>query len=323
MVQLKRANAKPSSGSPFEPVEPTPQEWAELTWLAEEGPPSIARRAQVVLLWTRGETVHEIARRFQVHRSTVRRWIQRFAGKRIPGLTRDCGARPRRARVESNVRDAIIRIAVSSPKTVGEPFDSWSLRRLQRHVLGRGLVKHLSVEGLRQLLRGVPLPCELWQRKRTQPLVLSSEQRAILEQIIASAKPEVGRRAHIVLARANGLQEAEIAAAVAVAPSSVRYWLRRFRVHGVLGIQAPRKPPRPTRFTPEIRRKILAVASSPPADWGVPRDHWSLRSLRAALVQRAVVKNISIQHLRRILCAAGLQLAVQAFAHERPRQATA
>ncbi len=311
MAQRRSANQRPTksfAASRLEPLELTLEERAELNWIAQESPQNIARRAQAVLLWARGATLGQIAGDLQVHRSTVRRWIHRFTQRRIAGLGPEDAGR-RRSLVDSNIRDAIVRIAMSHPRSLGEPFDNWSLRRLQSHVLRRGLVKHLSVESVRQVLRGVPLPSDLWQRKRTSPLTLSAEQRAALEQLVERAKPEVGRRARIVLARANGLQEAEIAAAVGMSPSSVRYWLRRFRLQGLIGIQAPRKPMRPTRFTPEIRRNILSLASRGPAECGVPRHQWSLRTLRSVLVQRGVVNDISIQHLRRILGEAGLQVA--------------
>lgn len=310
MVQRRRVEQKLGSGSMSNlvPLNLTPHERAELNWLAQEVPGAIARRARVILLWARGESISAIAQRLKVHRSTVRRWVQRFVHERIAGLARDeRGVGRHQQRIESNVRDAIVRAALSHPAALGESFETWSLRKLQQHIMRRGLVKHLSVEGLRQILRGVPLPPELWRRERALPLRLTAEQRASLEQLLGSAKPDVARRARIVLARANGLQEAEIAAAVCVAPSSVRYWLRRFRVHGVLGIQAPRKPMKPTRFTPEIRRNILAVANTSPAECGLHRPQWSLRSLRAVLMQRGIVHSISIQHLRRILGQAGVQ----------------
>ncbi|GIW45571.1 MAG: hypothetical protein KatS3mg077_2853 [Candidatus Binatia bacterium] len=290
-------------------------EAAELHWLGQEGSPSLSRRARVVLLRARGESLSAIARQVGVSRVTVRRWLRRFVETRLAGL-HDASSRAGTRRVTGSVRDAIIRIAMSPPSAAGEPFAGWSLRKLQLHILRRGLVKHISVEGLRQILRGTPLPREFWQRKRSAPLQLTPEQRAGLEHLVAHAPTEVARRARIVLARANGLDEAEIAAAVGMGRSSVRHWLRRFRNRGLLGLQAPRRPMRPLRFTPEVRRNILALASRSPAEFGFARPYWSLRSLRTALLQRAIVRDISIQHLRRILVEGGVQLG------GRPRSAT-
>ncbi|MCX8073126.1 MAG: helix-turn-helix domain-containing protein [Candidatus Binatia bacterium] len=307
MVQRKAARRRLQPSERIGRPELSAEELGNLLWLAQESPAPVARRAQVVLLWAKGWSLNALAQQFQIDRSTARRWVRRFVHLGLAGLAHSALGKRRQPKVGSNVRDAIVRIAMNHPRVVGEPFDLWSLRKLQQHILRRGLVKQLSVEGLRQLLRGIPLPADFWQRNRSAPLRLSAEQRAALEQLLTSAKPEVARRARLVLGRANGLSELEIASAVGIAPSSVRYWLRRFRVHGVLGVQAPRRPMRPATFTPEIRRSILAVTTRSPGEFGVSRPQWSLRSLRLVLLQRGVVKSISVQHLRRILFEAGIQ----------------
>lgn len=250
-----------------------------------------------------------------VDRSTVRRWVTRFQQQRVQGLMHAATGKSKRSRFGDSIRDAIVRLAMASPHNAGEEFDTWSLRRLRAHVIRRGLVRDISVEGLRQLVRGVPLPSEFWRRKRPQPLRLSAEDRAGLEQLLAVGRPEAARRARLILARANGLHKSEIAAAVGVGLSTVRHWLRRFRKHGILGLQTQRKPIQPSIFTPEVRRKILLVAAALPRDYGLARPHWSLRTLRTVLMQRNVVRNISIQHLRRIVSEAGVDLRAPAIPH--------
>jgi hypothetical protein len=51
-----------------------------------------------------------------------------------------------------------------------------------------------------------------------------------------------------------------------------------------------------------------------PQQLGSVGTHWSLRALQAALVRQRVVKQISIQHLRRILVEGGVSLRRHATA---------
>jgi DNA-binding NarL/FixJ family response regulator len=46
----------------------------------------LARRAKIILLRADGLALSEIARRLAVGRRIVRKWLQRFLNKRIPGL---------------------------------------------------------------------------------------------------------------------------------------------------------------------------------------------------------------------------------------------
>jgi hypothetical protein len=46
----------------------------------------LARRAKIVLLRADGLALSEIARRLGMGRRIVRKWLQRFLNKRIPGL---------------------------------------------------------------------------------------------------------------------------------------------------------------------------------------------------------------------------------------------
>lgn len=293
-----QSRAKANRGSRFAL---TAEERAELDWIAAEGSGSHSRRARMILLRAEGRPFSQIARQLGADRATVRRWVRRFEQRRLAGLAHASAGKARKRRLDAAVRDAIVRIAVHSPRDVGEAFEHWSLRRLQAHVLRRGIVGQISVEGLRQLLQGVPLPPELWQRSQAASLTLTPQARAGLEQLAQEGKPEAAKRARIVLARASGLSEAEVAAGFGVGRLAVRRWVRRFRQHGVLGLQTQRRGHGPSVFTTEVRKAILQVAETSPRQFGVEREQWSLRTLRAALVKTGIVKSISVQHLRRIL----------------------
>lgn len=281
---------------------------AELHWVASEGSPSLSRHARIILARQEGRSLSDIAQVLDVDRATVRRWLRRFDRYGLRGLVHASTGRSRKRRFGDSVRDAVARLAMAAPPAPNNGKGAWSLRRLRTEVLRRGIIPQISVEGLRQLLRGLPLPDAYWRRGDEAMAPLSGEVRQGLETLAQTARPDVGRRARIVLARSRGLTEAEIASALSVGRSCVRRWLHRFRHHGILGLQLARRPSHPLVFTADIRATIVAHARMRPEQFGFAAPDWSLRSLRTALIQNRVVPRISIQHLGRILAEAGLSL---------------
>jgi transposase len=283
----------------------------ELHWIASEGSPSLSRHARIILARNEGRSLSEIAAILDVDRATVRRWLLRFEKEGLRGLMHASTGKTRKRRFDDTVRDAIARLAMQSPEAVGEPFSHWSLRRLLAHVLRRGIVQQMSVEGLRQLLRGLPLPEAFWQHSGEPMAPITDDVRRGLEGLARGTRPEIARRAQVVLARSRGLSEAEIATALGIGRSCVRRWLLRFQRHGILGLQAARRPSHPLVFTPDVRAAIARHARMEPRHLGFTGTRWSLRALRAALMKQRVVRNISIQHLGRILAEAGVSLREQ------------
>jgi transposase len=285
---------------------------AELNWIASEGTPSLSRHARIVLARNEGRSLSEIAKILDVDRATVRRWLLRYERDGLRGLVHASTGKARKRRFDDTVRDAVARLAMASPAAeTGEGVAHWSLRRLRTHVLRRGIVQEISVEGLRQLLRGLPLPEAYWRRGEEPLAPLSYEVIQGLEALAQGSRPEIARRARVVLARSRGLSETEVAAALAIGRSCVRRWVQRFERHGMLGLQTARRPSRPLVFTPDVRAAIGRHARMEPKQLGFPGARWSLRSLRAALIRQRVVHKISIQHLRRILGEAGVTLHSQ------------
>jgi transposase len=280
----------------------------ELNWIAGEGSPSLSRHARIVLARHEGRSLSEIAKILDVDRATVRRWLLRFERDGLRGLIHASTGKTRKRRFSDAIRDAVARLAMASPAAVGEPFGRWSLRRLRTHITRRGIVRDISVEGLRQLLHGLPLPEAYWRSGGTPVGPLAEEVRQGLEDLAQNARPEIARRARLVLARSRGLSEAEVATALNVGRSCVRRWLQRFERHGILGLQTARRPSHPLIFTPEVRAAIVRYAQMQPRELGLPGTRWSLRTLRGTLVRQRVVRNISVQHLRRIIAEAGVTL---------------
>jgi transposase len=280
----------------------------ELHWIASEGSPSLSRHARIILARHEGRSLSEIAHILDVDRATVRRWLMRFERDGLRGLVHGSTGKTRKRRFNDVVRDAVARLAMAEPAEVGEVFSHWSLRRLRAHVLRRGIVREMSVEGLRQLLRGLPLPKEYW-RCGAQPVgPLSDEVCRGLDLLVSGSRVEVARRARIVLARSRGLSESEVATALGIGRSCVRRWLQRFQRHGILGLQTARRSSRPLVFTPDVRSAIVRHALMEPGQLGYTASRWSLRALRTALIRQRIIHKISIQHLGRILAEAGVSL---------------
>jgi len=290
------------------PLKLSAADLAELQWTAGEGSPSMSRHARIVLLRHDGRSLTDIAKILGIDRATTRRWLLRFERDGMRGLVHASTGKARKRRFDDTVHDAIARVAMASPAEAGEEFAHWSLRRLRNHILRRGIVREISVEGLRQCLRGLPLPEQYWRRDAEVSTTLSDELRYGLEMLANTARAEVARRARIVLARKGGLSEAEVASALGVGRSCVRRWLQRFERHGILGLQTARRPSHPLVFTQEVRAAIARYARRSAAEFGLPSNRWSLRGLRSVLVRQRVVRKISIQHLRRILHEAGVSL---------------
>jgi transposase len=307
----ERGDVRPSRGGYQGILALSDDVLAELHWIASEGSPSLSRHARIILARNEGRSLSEIAAILDVDRATVRRWLLRFKQVGLRGLMHASTGKSRKRRFDDTVRDAVARLAMGSPTVVGEPFSHWSLRRLRAHLLRRGIIQEMSVEGLRQLLRGLPLPDAYWRRGAEPVGPLTDELRRGLEILARGTRPEVVRRARVVLARSRGLSETEIASALRVGRSCVRRWLQRFQRHGILGLQTVRRSSRPLVFTPEVRAAIVRHAQMDPKQLGSAGPRWSLRALQAALIRHRVVRRISIQHLGRILAEAGVSLRDQ------------
>jgi transposase len=282
----------------------TPALEAELEWLAGEAPPNVARHARIVLGRAHGMSIPAVATAVGVHPNTVRNCLRRFEMHGLHGLMHAGAGKPKNIAFSDAIRDEIARVAMHSPASAGERFAQWSLRRLRAHLYGRGVVQSISVEGLRQLLRGLPLPPAYWRRVAPPLGTLTPEVRRALDSLAHGPRPDRNLRAQIVLASSRGLNEAEVAAALHVGRATVRRWLQRFRRAGILGLQTlPRQPAHPLK----IRQAVLRVATSDPRRYGVNASNWTLNTLQSVLIRHRIVRGISLEHLRRTLAEAGVQ----------------
>lgn len=93
---------------------------------------------------------------------------------------------------------------------------------------------------------------------------------------------------------------------VGIHPDNVRKWIRKFNKFGISGI-APRKRGRKKQLDRATEDEILKIALTRPEDLGLYFSTWSLRKLRAYLVKKRVVDDISHTQLMRVLKSRGLK----------------
>ena len=282
----------------------TPSIAAELEWLAGEAPPNVARHARIVLGRGRGMSIPAVAAAAGVHPNTVRNCVRRFETHGLHGLLHAGIGKPKNIAFSEATRDEIAHAAMRSPASANEPGTYWSLRRLRAHLYRRGVLQSISVEGLRQLLRGLPLPAAYWRRASRPVGPLSSGMKRALESLVQGPRRDRSLRAQIVLASSRGLSEAEIASALHLRRAGVRRWLGRFSRFGILGLHTL---PRRAALTAKTRRAVVRMATADPRHYGVNRP-WTLRALHRALLRQRVVRGITAEQVGRILAESGVSL---------------
>lgn len=111
-----------------------------------------------------------------------------------------------------------------------------------------------------------------------------------------SAPQRMVRRWRIILLRSQGLSQQEVARQVGVNRPVVVTWERRFRDHGMEGLNEKRRPGRPPTISPEVRAAIISEATRPPAG----HTQWSTRKMAKA-------KRVSNQTVHKLWKANGIK----------------
>jgi transposase len=110
------------------------------------------RRAEAVLLHAAGVAAADIARLLDVHVHTAYADLRAFhrQGLGAERLPRRVGARARLT--DAQVR-AIWRLAETPPPELGLPYGRWSLAKLRDHLVRQRVLKAISREHLRRVLK--------------------------------------------------------------------------------------------------------------------------------------------------------------------------
>ena len=111
------------------------------------------RRAQVILASAQGAKVPAIARRLYFSAQHVRTIIKSFNADGFEALApKYGGGRPETFSEEQ--RSLILETALCPPDLLGQPFTRWSLAKLRTYVMEEGIVDSISIESIRQMLKG-------------------------------------------------------------------------------------------------------------------------------------------------------------------------
>lgn len=136
--------------------------------------------------------------------------------------------------------------------------------------------------------------------------------RQALEDLVRrhTSPQQVARRARIILAAADGLNNSQIARQLDFTVETTRFWRARW-----LGVQpipladlavaerladVPR-PGRRVQITAEQRCQIVALACEVPMQAGRPISQWTGREVADEIVKRGILPKISGRHAARLL----------------------
>ncbi|MDE0140286.1 MAG: helix-turn-helix domain-containing protein [Caldilineaceae bacterium] len=149
---------------------------------------------------------------------------------------------------------------------------------------------------------------------------LEEEEWEELERIIQSMENDVSiQRLMIILLSAQGHKVQEISREVDLHPINVRKWIHRYNSHGLDGLRSGKSPGRPPVFTAAQRQTIVEIASADPTSLKLPFSQWSLQRLRKHLIDEEVVDQISVETIRQILRAHGIQPRLMGSQHKGER----
>ncbi len=110
-------------------------------------------RAQMILLSkNEGLSARRIASRLGVHRHTVEERITRFNESGLEGL-KDIPPPGRPPKITEEEKETIFKTALSKPNELGLPYSSWSSPKLTEYLVRSKLVKKISSDWVRKLLK--------------------------------------------------------------------------------------------------------------------------------------------------------------------------
>lgn len=110
-------------------------------------------------------------------------------------------------------------------------------------------------------------------------------------------------RARIILAAADGVANARIAADLGLHVDTVRKWRRRFWQRRLPGLDDLPRSGRPPLFSPVQVAEVKALACELPAESDIPLAKWSCPDLAVEAQRRGVVASVSASTVRRWLAA--------------------
>jgi putative transposase len=141
---------------------------------------------------------------------------------------------------------------------------------------------------------------------------LTDKERQGLEQWVRrhSTAQQIALRGRIVLAAADGKNNAQISREFDIAVDTARQWRDRWLTLQPISLDdltvAERledlpRPGTPARITADQRCQIEAMACEKPEDSSRPISHWTGREIADEIMKRGIVDSISPRHAARLL----------------------
>ncbi|MBU4299583.1 helix-turn-helix domain-containing protein [archaeon] len=115
-------------------------------------------------------------------------------------------------------------------------------------------------------------------------------------------------RARIILLSAEKLFSKPIAERVGCEERKVRDAIKAFNKNGLNSLERKKAKGAEPKFTEEIKKNILLNFSKEPKEFGYVFTAWTLPRFKKHLVEKNVVKSISIESVRQILNKSGAKL---------------
>jgi putative transposase len=141
---------------------------------------------------------------------------------------------------------------------------------------------------------------------------LTDAERRALDKLVRrhSTPQQIALRAQIVLAAAEGQNNAQIARRLGISIDMVRLWRGRWLILRPASLEdlpaadrlsdAPR-PGKPRRITEEQVCRIVELACEAPERSGRPISQWTGREIAEEIKERGIVDQISERHAARLL----------------------
>jgi putative transposase len=141
---------------------------------------------------------------------------------------------------------------------------------------------------------------------------LTEEERQALEKLVRrhNTSQQIGLRGRIVLAAADGKNNAQIAREFGSHVETPRLWRHRWLTLSPISLDdlsveerladLPR-PGAPPRITADQRCRIEAMVCEAPQDSGRPISHWTAREIADEIMKRGILEQISPRHAARLL----------------------
>ncbi len=143
-------------------------------------------------------------------------------------------------------------------------------------------------------------------------VTLAVEERAALEALLRqhSTPQQLALRARVVLAAADGRNNAQIARQYTVSLDLVRLWRDRWRALQPVSLadlpvadrltDLPR-PGRPATITAPQTCQIVALACAAPATTARPISQWTAHEIADEIIKQGILDRISPRHAARLL----------------------